>query len=99
MLPAEIWQWILRYAISVPEFFDPDYWVDRFPPWVIKRRRKLDFGEYKKAEATLNSLRRVCRRWDQYLRKYAHRFVVMSDVVVHGKVPVQYLRSAMRTSI
>ncbi|PVG04326.1 hypothetical protein CPB86DRAFT_778589 [Serendipita vermifera] len=97
MLPPEIWQCILRYAITAPEFLDPDYWVDRFPPWVIVNRGKLDLGNYFKAEATRHSLRKVCRSWDEYLRKYAHRFVRMCDVV-HGKVPIQYLRSAIRIS-
>jgi hypothetical protein len=37
-LPTEIWQIILRYSISVPDLFDPDDLVDRFPPRVITKR-------------------------------------------------------------
>ncbi|PVG04328.1 hypothetical protein CPB86DRAFT_694047, partial [Serendipita vermifera] len=97
MLPVEIWQCILRYAIAAPEFLDPDYWVDRLPPWVIKERRGLNFVKYLEAEATRNSLQNVCRAWDEYLRKYAHQFVRMSNVI-HGEVPAQYLKSAVLVS-
>ncbi|PVG04327.1 hypothetical protein CPB86DRAFT_778590 [Serendipita vermifera] len=97
MLPVEIWQWILRDAISAPEFLDPDHWVDKLPSWVIQERDDLDYEYYREAEIVRENLRRVCRTWDKYLRQYAHRFVLMSDVV-HGKVPVQFLRSALRIS-
>lgn len=95
MLPPEIWQWILRYAIAAPEFLDPDYWVDRFPPKVIRRRDDLNFQKYLEAESTLKTLQRVCKTWEEYLSRYAHRFVDMSDVV-HGKVSVEDSRSAIR---
>ncbi|PVG04333.1 hypothetical protein CPB86DRAFT_693642, partial [Serendipita vermifera] len=96
MLPAEICQMILRYAISVPEFLDPDYWVDQFPPWVIVNRgSSYSLKRYIKAETIRKSLRRVCRRWDVYLRQYAHRWVRMCDIV-HGTVRAKYLRSAIR---
>ncbi|PVF93028.1 hypothetical protein CPB86DRAFT_716271, partial [Serendipita vermifera] len=95
MLPVEIWQCILRYAISAPQVFDPDYWVERYPPWVINNRRHLDLENYEEAETIRKDLQKVCRAWDEYLRRFAHRFVRMCDVA-HGKVPARYLRSAAR---
>ncbi|PVG04332.1 hypothetical protein CPB86DRAFT_693815, partial [Serendipita vermifera] len=95
MVPLEIWQLILQCAISAPEFLHPNYWADRFPSWVIKNREILDFKQYLEAEDTRLPLRRVCKTWDEYLRKYVHRFVHMCDVV-HGNVPVQYLQYAIR---
>ncbi|CAG8769632.1 5979_t:CDS:1, partial [Acaulospora colombiana] len=53
---------------------------------------------YWAAERTRNSLRRVCKPWDQYLRQYNHRFVRMFDVA-HGVFPMQHLQSAMRISL
>jgi hypothetical protein len=96
-LPIEIWNMILRYSISVPDFFDPDGMVGRFPIWVIRRLKWSDPGIYYKAESMRNTLRRVCRAWDTYLCPYAHRFVRMDDVI-HGYVPLQYLKSAIRVS-
>jgi hypothetical protein len=98
VLPIEIWHTILRYSISVPGFFDPDDLVDRFPPWVIFRRGWSDSTSYYRAESTRNALQRVCRSWDAYLERYAHRFVRIPDVV-HGNVPTQYLRTALRISL
>ncbi|PVG04325.1 hypothetical protein CPB86DRAFT_869027 [Serendipita vermifera] len=96
MLPTEIWQCIPRYAIAAPESLDPDYWVNRFPPRVIIERGVVGKGfDGYEVETTLNSLRRVCKSWGEYLCKYTHRFLRMSDVM-HGKVPVQYLHCAVR---
>jgi hypothetical protein len=97
LLPTEIWHIILRYSISVPGFLDPDDLVDRFPPWVINSRDWSDPKFYYKTESVRNTLQRVCRVWDEYLRSYAHRYVRMIDVV-HGMVPAHYLRSALRVS-
>ncbi|PVG04334.1 hypothetical protein CPB86DRAFT_869033 [Serendipita vermifera] len=97
MLPPEIWQTILRYAIAAPEFLDPDYWVDRFPPRVIEERVLLDFKSYKIVEFTRGTLQSVCRSWNEYLRQYAYRFVHMHDVV-QGKVSADSLHSAIRIS-
>jgi hypothetical protein len=96
-LPVEIWRMILQYAISVPGFFDPDEMVVQFPPWVIAKRGWPDDSSYYEAERTRNALRRVCRSWDESLRRYAHRLVRMSDVI-HGNLPLQYLQSASRVS-
>ncbi|CAG8768011.1 6349_t:CDS:2, partial [Acaulospora colombiana] len=73
------------------------YWVDRYPHWVIMNFGG-EFESYRKVEENLNSLRRVCRLWDEYLRKYIHRFVRMSDVM-HGKVPVHDLQSAPQEAL
>jgi hypothetical protein len=96
MIPTEIWQLILQHSVPpVPDFLDPEYMVDRWPPWIISNRKSSESTAYDNAEAIRNTLRRVCKSWDEYLRQYAHQFVCMLDVV-HGKVPPHYLRSAVR---
>jgi hypothetical protein len=97
-LPREIWHTILRYSISVPDFFDPDELVDRFPPWVIVNRPRSTFTSYYEAERTRNALQRVCRSWNEYLQRYAHRYVRILDVI-HGYVPLHYLETAIRVSL
>jgi hypothetical protein len=97
-LPPEIWQMILRYSISVPDFLDPDEGLDQFPPRVIAQRGWSDSSSYYEAERTRNVLQRVCRSWNSYLQQYAHRFVRIDDVV-HGNVPLRYLQSAIRFSV
>ncbi|PVG04351.1 hypothetical protein CPB86DRAFT_660446, partial [Serendipita vermifera] len=74
MLPPEVYQIILRYSISVPNFLDPDA-VDRIPAWAIHQSKWNNQTEYWAAERTRNSLRRVCKSWDHYLHRYGHRFV------------------------
>jgi hypothetical protein len=88
---------IFQYSISVPRFLDPDGIVDGFPPWVVTERGWSNPSSYYEAESTRNALRRVCRSWDNYLQRYARRFVRMVDVA-HGKVPFHYLQSAIRIS-
>ncbi|PVG04338.1 hypothetical protein CPB86DRAFT_722159, partial [Serendipita vermifera] len=95
MLPVEIWQMILRYTISAPDFLDPDYWVNQFPSWVHQNQGRIYLGTYTQAEKILKSLRMVCKSWNRYLRQYSHRFVQMHQIV-HGVVPKKYLRSAVR---
>jgi hypothetical protein len=96
MLPLELWQIILRYSISVPDFLDPDV-VDNIPLLTINyvaiswNNRK----PYWAAERTRNCLRRVCKSWDAYLRQYEQRLVCMDDVV-RGVVSPEHLRSAVR---
>jgi hypothetical protein len=97
MLPIELWHIILNYSIAAPDLFDPDYLVDQFPPWVIKTRHWFLHDEHANADSTLNTLRKVCRSWSEYLRRHRHRWVRMADVA-HGKVPLQYLKSAIRVS-
>ncbi|PVG04340.1 hypothetical protein CPB86DRAFT_213135 [Serendipita vermifera] len=98
MLPPEICQIILQYSVLVTDFLDPDHILDRLPPWVINSRGWSNSTEYSRTESTINTLRRVCRSWEEYLRPYVHRFVRMPDVV-HGFVPAERLRSAMRISL
>jgi hypothetical protein len=90
MLPPQVWQMILRYSISVAEFFDPNI-VDRMPLWCIRWCEDWnDPKQYWITERIRNNLRTVCRSWDAYLHPLAHRFVHMDDVV-HGLVPAHYL--------
>ncbi|PVG04341.1 hypothetical protein CPB86DRAFT_693116, partial [Serendipita vermifera] len=96
MVPLEIWHIILRYSISVPDLFDTHI-TDRIPPWFIYESNWNDTDQYWDAERTRNNLRRVCSSWDIYLRKFAHRFVSMDDVV-HQIIPASHLQSAIRIS-
>jgi hypothetical protein len=101
ILPVEIWHKVLLYLLPVSEFLDPDQTIDQlvqFPPPVIENRDWYDsFTAYHTTESTRNCLRRVCRSWNAYLSQSAHRFIRMSEVV-HGIVPVYYLKSAVRIS-
>ncbi|PVG04342.1 hypothetical protein CPB86DRAFT_213195 [Serendipita vermifera] len=94
MLPLETWHIILRYSISLPDFFDTHI-TDRIPPWFIYESNWNDTEQYWDAERTRNNLRRVCSSWDIFLRNFAHRFVSMDDVV-HRILPADHLQSAIR---
>lgn len=99
-LPVELWQIILRYAISVPVFLDanvleslpslevfnkPQYlWNDQRPYWATERH--------------LTNLRRVCHSWNKYLSQFRHRFVRMRDIW-HQTVPLSVLRRAVRVHL
>ncbi|PVG04353.1 hypothetical protein CPB86DRAFT_778602 [Serendipita vermifera] len=99
MLPHELWQTVLRYAISVPVFLDAGA-VDSISPLMINYPN-VEWNNskpYWAAERTRNSLRRVCNSWDQYLRHYGHRFIRMFDVV-HGTFPAHHLHAAVRISL
>jgi hypothetical protein len=98
-LPSELWQIILQDVISVPAFLDPDA-VETIPPH-FATYLDIDWNNekwYWVAERSRNALRRVCRSWDNHLRKYEHRFIHMVDVV-HNFVPVKCLKSAVRVSL
>jgi hypothetical protein len=93
--PVEIWHKILKYTISVPLFLDPNptetYGIDSI----------IDYSwesSYWEAERTRHSLRVVCKSWDIFLKRYAHRFVNMTDVC-HGMVPDTVLPFAIRISL
>ncbi|KIM24531.1 hypothetical protein M408DRAFT_58705, partial [Serendipita vermifera MAFF 305830] len=85
----EIWQSILKYAISVPLFFDIepmkargiDQYLSQYPYWQAERIR--------------NTLRRVCHAWNAFLEPYDHRFIRMDDVL-HKLVPLSAIPSAIR---
>ncbi|PVF93214.1 hypothetical protein CPB86DRAFT_715915, partial [Serendipita vermifera] len=98
-IPTEIWQTILRYAISVPVFLDP--YAAENHSLAITWSPPLDWNieaSYWAAERTRNSLQRVCCSWDDYLRSFEHRYVRMSDVV-HDLVPPTCLTNAIRISL
>jgi hypothetical protein len=95
-LPVEILQMILRYSISVPDFLDPEEMTGS--SWPLYKHDRSDSSGYYEAERTRNILQRVYRSWDEYLRRYAHRFVSIVDVI-HGNVALQYLRTAIRPAI
>jgi hypothetical protein len=98
-LPLELWQIILRYSISIPDFLDLDV-VDSIPLLTINYVTISWNNEkpYWAAERTRNCLRRVCKSWNAYLHQYGQRLVCMEDVV-HGVVSPEHLHSAIRISI
>ncbi|KAG8750548.1 hypothetical protein FRC14_000404 [Serendipita sp. 396] len=99
-LPTEIWQMILRYAIAVPIFFDPDFvgsfvtetsFVDVLGDW-------HDDSAYWQSERERNEISRVCKRWNDYLAQFQHRFVRMEDIRQRTLQP-EVLKYARRISI
>jgi hypothetical protein len=97
-LPSELWHIILQDAISVPVFLDPDA-VENIPPHVLTdpKFNWNDEKPYWAAENTRNSLRRVCKSWDSFLRNYEHRFIDLLHIV-HNDLPLKHLKSAIRVS-
>jgi hypothetical protein len=98
-LPVEVWQAILRYAIEVPLFLDPDAYEGVLARVEFNGRISLLNHEYIywSAEKTRNRMQLVSKSWDSFLRPFEHRFVRMLDVR-HGKVPLQKLETAIRVS-
>ncbi|KAG8794483.1 hypothetical protein FRB91_010921 [Serendipita sp. 411] len=99
-LPTEIWQMILRYAIAVPIFFDPDVvgsfvtetsFIDRLGDWNYD-------SAYWESERERNGISRVCKRWNDYLAQFQHRFVRMEDIR-KGRLQPGVLKYARRISI
>jgi len=93
-LPVEVWQAILRYAVEVPYFLDPDAYEgvlssSRFP--------LNDECAYWYTEKTRNRMQLVSKSWDSFLRPYEHRFIRMLDIR-HGKVAPEKLETAIRVS-
>lgn len=95
-LPSEILQTILRYAISVPVFFDTD------PEQVSSIEDMITLYQderlYYAAERTLNALRRVCSSWNDYLVNFSFRYVDF-DYVFCGFIPRQVVSKAIRISL
>ncbi|KIM19651.1 hypothetical protein M408DRAFT_31042 [Serendipita vermifera MAFF 305830] len=90
--PIEIWEKILKYAISVPLFFDSDPISNHG----IKRFSEYQFeAEYWQSERIRNRLRRVCKSWNIFLRVYQHRYVTLTDLH-NGEVPLSALLVAIR---
>jgi hypothetical protein len=97
-LPSELCHIILQDAISVPVFLDPDA-VENITPHVLTNPNFTwnDAKPYWAAEDTRNSLRRVCKSWDSFLRNYEHRFIDLLHIV-HNDLPLKHLKSAIRVS-
>lgn len=93
--PVEIWEKILKYTISVPLFFD----CDPISNYGIKRLSEYRFeADYWESERVRNSLRRVCKSWDIFLRLYDHRYVRLLDVYQH-RVPKSAISAAIRLNL
>jgi hypothetical protein len=103
--PVEIWQWILRYVISVPVFLDPNGITECPPKWATDDHVHTsgscwnDERPYWDAERSRNICRRVCRAWDGYLgQRIGHRFVRVQDVA-EGRIAASALSHAIRISV
>lgn len=96
LLPSEIWQSILRYAIAVPVFFEANpadlYGIEE----IIKGYD--DNKIYWESERVRNTLRRVCSAWNDYLKQYSNRFVRLLDVM-HGTLPYSAIPNAIRLDL
>ncbi|CAG7852877.1 SubName: Full=Uncharacterized protein {ECO:0000313/EMBL:CCA69311.1} [Serendipita indica DSM 11827] len=91
-LPVEIWEIILKLAISVPLFFESDPILAQDLPICPRYyNSKMYWG----SERTRNALRRVCSSWNQTLKPFAHRFINTEDIL-HGNVPISALPLARR---
>lgn len=90
---VEIWQKILRYAISCPVFFEKDpieaWGYQEFINWFYEH------NVYWAAERDRNALRRVCYAWNDYLIQFNHRYIDLEDVQ-RGHVPVSAISRAIR---
>jgi hypothetical protein len=93
--PVEVWEKILKYAISVALFFDPDPIVNH---GLNHLSRYCFEGEYWDSERIRNSLRRVCRSWNTFLQPYNHRYVRLSDIY-NGWIPKETIAMAIRLNI
>lgn len=92
-LPRELWETILRYAISVPVFFETDpIQVQDLETMVTLYK---DPGPYYAAERTRNTLRRVSSSWNEYLTLFSFRYVELRDVLI-GNIPSNAIHSAVR---
>lgn len=93
-LPVEIWNQILQDSISIPAFLDPDCLPEVIDPLDNFRTFHIDHI-YWSMEFHRNTLQRVCKTWDAYLRQFEHRYVRVVDVC-HRKVPKEALCKAIR---
>lgn len=98
-ISVEIWQTILRYAIGVADFLDPDSFEGAVAQHLIGdiTSSKNDEATYWYSENTRNILQRVSISWNTYLRPFEHRFVRMLDVW-HRDVDSEKLKKAIRVS-
>jgi hypothetical protein len=95
-VPVEIWQWILRYTIAVPVFFETDpIEMCGFQDFI---NLYLDETKYWRAERVRNILCRVCADWNIYLKRHEHRYVRFADVE-NGHVPPSAFAKAIRLRV
>jgi hypothetical protein len=97
-LPTEIWQTILRHAMFIPAFLDPDA-VAGIPSRMVCSA-SIEWNnvqKYKESETTRQNLRQVCQSWRSYLQLFEDRYVKMIDIR-HEEVPPQALKRAIRVS-
>jgi hypothetical protein len=90
--PVEIWEKILKYAISVPLFFETDpassYGIEFLPKYSCE-------AEYWRSERIRNAARRVCSTWNVFLKRYDHRYVHIVDILL-GRIPITTIPLAIR---
>ena len=91
-LPAEIWQTVLENAIHVPIFLETHPITTET---ALDYAQMLDTGRYWESERVRNALRRVCSSWNVFLKTFDHRYI-QTDDVIHGFIPAQALRRAIR---
>jgi hypothetical protein len=93
--PVEIWHKILKYAISVPLFFDSNpaetHGIDSIANYYFEL-------EYWESERIRYSLRVVCRGWNDFLQRYNHRYVRLADVF-HERIPLSAIPLAIRLNV
>jgi hypothetical protein len=94
--PVKIWHKILKYAISVSLFFDPNP-ADTYGIDSIAKYSSYEFL-YWESERIRYSLRTVCKGWDSFLQQYAHRYVKMTDIY-HDRIPGSVLPLAIRVDL
>lgn len=94
LLPIETWQTILRYAISIPDFLDPAAFEGALSNFALTDPQcdRNNEAAYWCSERYRNTLQRVCKSWDMYLRSVEHRYVRIVDVW-HHKIPTSKMQS------
>lgn len=94
--PLEVWQAILRYAIAAPVFFESDpIEACGWQEFINNYREERTYWD---AERHRRSLQRVCVNWNQYLKRFSHRYVQLKDVK-DGHVPISAISRAIRLQI
>jgi hypothetical protein len=99
-LPVEIWHKILQECISIPKVLDVNQ-IQEFSGlfkagYSIFNREYLDgYTLYEETEYRRNVLQRVCKAWDEFLRRFEHRYVQILDIY-HGCIPTSALEKAIR---
>jgi hypothetical protein len=88
-LPVELLFEIIRQSISLPAFLEVDHIPEVTNPFIpLAAYQAIRFDNekvYWQVERHINVLRRVCKSFDAYLRRFEHRFVRIADVY-HGDV-------------